>query len=185
MKTILLLFVLSLSAAANSVPITTFQLSGVGSGMNVIENPPEAELFSSDPRKNLSYQLEVSNTTGDTSLFTQGGFSLREGETFVVGNLPQSTLSNGIFSGAFTGEEIMRLKPGDWIWWLISGNLSQQVNFHAPSGTGSIQITSSVFEGKYPIAPEPEAWMLMAAGSLILLLLSRRERSDPTANQLR
>ena len=166
LRSTLLFLLFSFPVFATSTQIKTFQLSGVGSGMS---QTASGEFFwASDPAPNFSYNLTATNTTGSTSLFAGGYFSLHDGSTYLQGSLFQSSISSGVFYSSFTGDEIVRLGPNDWVYWAVTGTLQQTVNFSAPLGTGSINITGSTFEGRYPEVPEPGTWMMVGTGVLAM-----------------
>ena len=154
MRTLLLLVALSLPALADSItaPLTTVQLSGVGSGIS------GNQFWASDPQPHLDYSL---NTTAGS-----GYMFLSSGHTYIDAAVTEGQISNGVFSALFQGVEVEHIGKGDNVFWDVSGTITQTITLSSATGTGTVSITASQFEGNFPEVPEPSTWLLTLTGLL-------------------
>jgi len=184
MKVALLVVLLaSVSSLATSIPppppVVSFSLSGIGSGLIGSSSFSPAELFSGEFSKNSVFGLTAYGTVGSSDwgglFYDIMGSNNDETGINLHGGFAGGTFSNGILTSTFSGVEFVRVSPGNWIFWRVTGALAENLGFNGAPGTGSITLSSAVFEGRYSVGAEPSTYIQLGTGLCAIGGLIRRK----------
>jgi hypothetical protein len=172
----------ALPSLADSIPPPTptvsFTMTGIGSGMiGAVGNSSPAEIFSSGFSKVQDFNLTAyssGNQNWGGTFYELFGSNNDETAINLHGGFSGGTFSNGILTSAFSGVEFERVSPGNWVFWRVTGAIAEGMTFAGAPGTGSITLSSAVFEGRYAVGAEPSTYLLWASGLLGIFGLKRR-----------